>query len=310
MQPPDLRMGAAEWAMLLFLSVLWGGSFFFIKIAVGELAPFTVVLCRVAIGAALLAVVVRLSGYDFPKTLSGWLPYGVMGLLNNVIPFSLITWGEQEIGSGLAAVLNASTPLFGAIIAHILTTDEKLRSNRLVGVLVGIAGVAVLIGPSGFNLHVGPLLGAAAVLLASMSYGFSSVWGKRFRGVPALTTSCCQLTCSTLMMLPLVIVFDQPWQRAVPGVQVLLAVAALGVISTALAYVIFFTILRRAGASNVILVTLLVPLTASALGIVFLGEFLRSTDLVGAALIAMALLVIDGRPFAALRRMAAGGSPA
>ena len=310
MQSRNLQMGATEWGLLLFLSILWGGSFFFIKVAVSELAPFSVVLCRVAIGAMLLAIAVRASGHEFPATLDGWVPYAVMGLLNNVVPFSLITWGEQVIGSGLASVLNASTPLFGAIIAHVLTADEKLSGNRLAGVLVGIAGVAVLIGPSGFDLRAGPLLGAAAVLCASISYGCSSVWGKRFRGVPALTTSCCQLTCSSLMMLPLVLVFDKPWLRPVPSAQVLLSVAGLGIISTALAYVIFFTILRRAGASNVVLVTLLVPLTATALGIFFLNESLRPTDLAGAALIAIALLIIDGRPFTTLRRLVTGRSPA
>jgi len=310
MQSRQLRMGAAEWGLLLFLSVLWGGSFFFGKIAVREMAPFTIVLCRVAIGAAILAVVVRLSGLEFPCSISQWLPYLVMGLLNNVVPFSLIFWGQQEIGAGLASVLNAGTPLSGAIVAHFLTADEKLHSNRLLGVLVGIGGVAVLIGPSGLNMNWGPLLGAGAVLLATVSYGFAGVWGKRFRSVPAFTSACCQLAASSLVMLPLVAVFDKPWLRAMPGAATLAAVLALAVASTALAYVIFFIILRRAGAANVMLVTLLLPFTASALGIVFLGETLRQTDLAGAALVALALLIIDGRPFMALRRAFAAGSAA
>ena len=299
-------MGATEWALLLFLSMLWGGSFFFNKIAVHELPPFTVVLCRVGGGAAILAVVALASGLVFPKTIRGWWPYLVMGLLNNVLPFSLIVWGQKEIGAGLASVLNAGVPLAGAIVAHFFTSDEKLTGNRLLGVLVGIAGVVVLVGPSGLDLNLGPLLGALAVLAATVSYGSAGVWGKRFRGVPALTSACCQLFCSTLVMAPLVAMVDQPWTHAAPSLQAISALAGLAAISTALAYVIFFTILRRAGAANVMLVTLLVPLTATALGILFLNESLRPTDLAGAALVALALLIIDGRPFAALRRM---GSP-
>ena len=310
MQSRNVRMGPAEWGLLLFLSVLWGGSFFFGKVAIKEMAPFTIVLCRVAIGAAILAVVVRLSSYEFPKTLAAWLPFLVMGLLNNVVPFSLIFWGQKEIGAGLASVLNAATPLSGAIVAHLLTDDEELRNNRLAGVLVGILGVAVLVGPSGLSMDWGPLAGAAAVLAATVSYGLAGVWGKQFRGVPALTSACCQLTGSTLIMTPLVLAVDQPWLRPLPDATTLLAVLALAVLSTALAYVIFFTILRRAGATNVMLVTLLVPFTATGLGIAFLGETMRPADIFGALLVASALLIIDGRPFAALRRIVGGSSPA
>ena len=307
-QNSQLRMGLTEWGLLLFLSVLWGGSFFFGKVAVKELAPFTIVLCRVAIGAAILALAVQSSGLKFPAGLKAWAPFLVMGLVNNVIPFSLIFWGQQEIGSGLASVLNAATPLSGAIVAHVLTKDEKLRSNRLLGVLLGIAGVAVLVGPTGLQMTWGPLLGAAAVLAATVSYGLAAVWGKRFRDVPALTSACCQLTASTLIMTPLVLVIDQPWQRPFPGPQTILAVLSLAVLSTALAYVIFFTILRRAGASNVMLVTLLVPFTATALGMLFLGEAVHWSDITGAALVGLSLLIIDGRLFAAFRRRTAEGT--
>ena len=304
---PQLRMGTTEWVLLLLLSLLWGGSFFFGKIAVAELAPFTIVLCRVAIGAVILAVVVRVTGLEFPKSVSAWAPFLVMGLLNNVIPFSLIFWGQKEIGSGLASVLNAATPLSGAIVAHVLTRDEKLHSNRLLGVLVGLAGVIVLVGPSGLTMSWGPLLGAAAVLLATVSYGCAAVWGKQFRGVPALPSACCQLTASTVIMTPVVLGLDPPWLRSMPSGATIAAVVALAVLSTALAYVLFFEILRRAGAANAMLVTLLIPFSATALGILFLGETMRPTDLAGACLVALALLIIDGRPFAALRRRTATG---
>lgn len=303
-------MGPTEWGLLLLLSILWGGTFFLGKIARTELSAFTIVLFRVGIAAAILAIVVRLTGLAFPKGLRGWWPFLVMGLLNNVIPFSLIFWGQREIGAGLASVLNASTPLFGAIAAHVFTDDEKLRSNRLIGVLIGMLGVGVLVGAPGLQLGAGvataQVLGMGAVLLASMSYGLSGTWGKRFREVPALTTSACQLTCSTLVMTPLVLLFDPPWAQGLPSLKVMLAVLAIAVLCTAVAYVIFFTIIRRAGASNVLLVTLLVPFTAAALGIAFLGEQFHATDLAGAALVGLALIIIDGRAFAALRKRIAG----
>jgi drug/metabolite transporter (DMT)-like permease len=304
----NLHMGLTEWALLLLLSILWGGSFFFGKIARAELSAFTIVLFRVGIAAAILLVVAKASGLELPRGLKAWMPYLVMGLLNNVIPFSLIFWGQREIGAGLASVLNASTPLFGAIVAHIFTDEEKLHSNRLVGVLIGMAGVAVLIGAPGLQLgnstDTARLAGMGAVLLASLSYGLSGTWAKRFRGVPALTTSACQLTCSTLVMAPLVLLFDPPWAQGLPSAKAMLAVLAIAVLCTALAYVIFFTIIRRAGAANVLLVTLLVPFTAAALGIAFLGEQFHATDLAGAALVGLALIVIDGRIFAGLRKRA------
>lgn len=309
-KPAELRMGPTEWGLLLALSVLWGGTFFFGKIARAELPAFTIVFARVFVAASILAVVAKLSGLEFPKGLKAWTPFLVMGLLNNVIPFSLIFWGQKEIGAGLASVLNAATPLSGAVVAHLFTDDEKLRSNRLIGVLVGIAGVAVLVGPSGLQMDAGRLAGSAAVLLATVSYGLSGVWGKRFRGVPALTSSCCQLTCSSVMMVPLVLIFDQPWTLPAPSVRAMLSVLAIAVLATALAYIIFFTILRRAGASNVMLVTLLIPFSATALSIAFLGEVIHYSDLAGAALVALALLIIDVRPYASLRRWVAGPAAA
>ena len=308
--PQNLRMGALDWGLLLLLSILWGGTFFFGKIAVREISPFTIVLARVGIAAAILAVVVVASGAGFPKGIKAWAPFFVMGLVNNVIPFSLIFWGQQEIGAGFASVLNAATPLSGAVMAHLLTDDEKLRSNRLIGVLLGMAGVAVLVGPSGLRMNWGPMLGAVAVLASTFSYGFAGVWGRRFRAVPALTSSCCQLTCSSLIMVPVVIFVDRPWLRGWPGSQAIMAVLVIAVLATAFAYVIFFTILRRAGGSNVMLVTLLVPFSATGLSITFLGEQVRATDLAGAALVGLALIIIDGRAYAALRGMAAGPSAA
>ncbi len=218
-----------------------------------------------------------------------------MGLINNVVPFSLIFWGQTEIGAGLAAVLNATTPLFAAVIAHFGTSDEKLTANRIAGLLIGIAGVVVLVGPeawSGLGQNVWAQL---AVLGGAVSYGFAGLWGRRFRSFPPALSALSQLSASTLLLLPLVLVFDRPFDLAMPSMKVTLAIVALAVLSTALAYIVFFRILVRAGGSNVMLVTLMIPPSAMLLGWLVLGETLSAGQLLGAAILALALIVIDGR---------------
>ena len=182
-------MGPVEWGLLLLLSVLWGGSFFFSKIAVGELPPLTVVLCRVALAALALNAVVLLGGQGVPvdRRLCG--AFFVMGLLNNVIPFSLIFWGQTQIASGLAAILNATTPLFTVLVAHVATKDEKLSVSRLLGVFTGLLGVAVMISPEAFAGGGGSTLAMFAVLGAALSYAFAAIWGRRFRGLPPTVTA-------------------------------------------------------------------------------------------------------------------------
>ncbi len=289
-----LRLGAAEWGLLLVLSLLWGGSFLFGRIAVQEVPPMTVAFFRVAIAAVILGAALWVSRQPLPRGLAAWAPFAVMGLVNNVIPFSLIFWGQREIGVGLAAILNATTPLFAALLAHFFTSDEKLKANRLAGVGIGIAGVVVLVGPEllgGLGQHMLPQL---AVLAAAGSYGIAALWGRRFRTVPPMVT-CAQLTSSTVILLPLSLLFDGAITGDLPGRTTIAAILGLAVLCTALAYVIFFTLIRRAGASNVMLVTLLIPVSAMALGAVFLGEQVAPIDLAGAAIIGVALIVIDGR---------------
>jgi drug/metabolite transporter (DMT)-like permease len=297
-----MRMGRVEWALLGILSVLWGGSFFFAKVAVRELPPLTLVLARVAIAAAALHVVVRASGRRLPASGEAWRAFAVMGLLNNLVPFSLIFWGQTRIPSGLASILNATTPLFTIVVAHFATRDEKLTPGRLVGVALGLAGVAVIVGRPALAAPGADLAGQAAVLGAALSYAFAGAWGRRFRrmGIDPLVTACGQVTATTLLMLPLALAADRPWTLAWPSAGTSAAVAALGLVSTALAYVLFFRILAAAGAANIMLVTLLVPLSAVLLGAAALGERLAGRHLAGMAILALALAVIDGRPAAAL----------
>jgi drug/metabolite transporter (DMT)-like permease len=295
-----IGMDERDWALLVLLSVLWGGSFFFTGIAVRELPPLTIVLARVAIAAVLLLPVLWASGIRLPASVSGWMPFLVMGLLNNVIPFSLIVSGQTRIASGLASVLNATTPLF-TVLVMAAAGDEPLKARRVVGVLAGLVGVIILRGQA-LEFSGGQTLGMLLCLGAALSYGVSGLWGRRrLAGVPPLTSATCQLICSSLVMLVLAGIIERPWLLPTPSLQTWLALLGTAALSTALAYVVFFQILVRSGASNVMLVTLLIPLTAILLGHFVLGEPLEPREIIGACVIAGALLIVDGRALRLLR---------
>lgn len=290
-------MTSREWALLLTLSVLWGGSFFFVRVALDGLPPLTLVLARVGIGGLVLLGVLKAMGQAFPRSREVWVTLAVMALLNNLIPFSLIFWGQTAIPAGLAAILNATTPLFTVIVMHLLTSDEKATPPKIVGVLTGFAGVVVLIGPAAFGALDTPLWAFGACLGAAVSYAFSGLWGRRFKplGLTPVFTAWGQLTATTLAMLPIVAIVDRPWTLAMPGWPVILAVLALAALSTALAYIIFFRILDSAGPTNLLLVTFLIPVSAILLSSLFLGERLAWTHFAGMALIGLGLAAIDGR---------------
>ncbi|SHO66254.1 Permease of the drug/metabolite transporter (DMT) superfamily [Pseudoxanthobacter soli DSM 19599] len=305
--PPRRTMTPLEWGMLLILSVVWGGSFFFNRVAVQELPVFTVVVSRVALAAIILTVILRLRGERLPTSGRVWAAFFGMGFLNNAVPFLLIVWGQQFIASGVASILNASTPLFTVLFAHFLTTDEKLSGGRLAGVLIGFAGVAVMIGPDAFRALGGNLAAQLACLGAAVSYAFAGIFGRRFRamGVTPITTAAGQVIASSTMLLPVMLVVDRPWTLPLPSVAALGALVALAAVSTAFAYVLFFRILSTAGATNIVLVTFLVPVSAILLGVAFLGERLRPEHLAGMALIGAGLAAIDGRLWRRLNPRAA-----
>lgn len=290
-------MGPVEWVLLLVLSVLWGGSFFFGKVALAELPPFTVVFGRVCLAAIALNAVVVATGRRMPVSGRTWAAFFVMGLMNNLIPFSLIFWGQTRIASGLAAVLNSTTPLFAVVLGHLLTEDERLTPNRLSGVILGVGGVAVMIGPRALSGLGGDVVAQVAVLGAALSYAFAGLFGRRFKGVPPLVTASGQVTATTTMMLPVVCLADRPWTLPTPGTWTVAALVGLALLSTALAYIIYFRILAVAGATNLLLVTFLIPVSALALGTTVLGERLGPRQFGGMALIAAGLAAIDGRPW-------------
>lgn len=214
------RMSALEWGLLLTLSVLWGGTFLFQKVALAALPPFTVLLVRVVLAEAALGVTVVATGHRLPAPGGAWLAFATMATLNNVIPFSLILWGQTRIASGLAAILNACVPLFTAVLAHFLTPDERLTPRRLVGVLVGLGGVVWMIGLDSLGGLGADVLAQLAVLAAGISYAFAGIFGRRFAGSPPLVTAAGQSTAAAVLTLPLALAVDRPWALASPGPRV------------------------------------------------------------------------------------------
>ena len=286
-----------EWVLLLILSLVWGASFFFNGVAVAELPTLTVVVCRVALAAAILHIVMRLTGQAIPHSRQMWLAFFGMGLLNNVIPFCLIVWGQSHIASGLASILNATTPIFGVVVAHYLTSDEKITGPRFLGVVMGVLGVAFMIGGDAISAVGQSIPAQIACLAAALSYALAGVFGRRFskQGIPPMATATGQVTASSILLLPVVCLIDQPWLLPAPSVAAIGALLGLASLSTAFAYILYFRILATAGATNLLLVTLLVPVSAILLGALVLGEVLQAKHFVGMAAIAVGLAAIDGR---------------
>jgi drug/metabolite transporter (DMT)-like permease len=255
-------------------------------------------MVRVVAAAVMLLAIVYVTGKSMPSSREVWVAFAVMGVFNNIIPFSLIIWGESQIQSGLASILNATSPLFSVVLAHFLTREERITPNRIAGVLIGLAGMAVLIGPSalgGLNLT---SLAQLAVIAAAISYAWVAIYARRFKvlGIPPLVTATGQIVASAVIVTPLALWIDHPWTLAhAPSSGAWLAMAGLVVLSTVLAYIVYFRILASAGATNALLVTLLVPVSALLLGGLFLKERLSVGDGIGMLLIFMGLAVMDGR---------------
>ena len=290
-----------DWILISLLAGIWGGSFLFGRILMIEWPPFTVVFLRVFLAAITLWGFLWITKRRFPhdKDLIGGI--FVMGILNNVIPFSLILLGQREIGSGLAAVVNAMTPIWTLIIANGLTTDEKFSKNKIAGIVFGFLGVATLIGADLLQGLTASAWAQGAVLGATISYGFAGVWGKRFKGQDPIIISTGQLTASSLVMLPLIFILESPFSLSAPNLEMVVSLLGLAIICTAFAYVLYFKILSSAGATHTSLVTFLVPISAILLGIIWLGETLTISNIIGMVLIIFGLTLIDGRALKALK---------
>ncbi|MFD2196812.1 DMT family transporter [Halomonas beimenensis] len=292
----NASMDARGWAMLITLSVLWGGSFFFIGVAVADLPPLTIVTLRVGLAAIALWGIALALGHRPPKRLGVWAAFLGMGLLNNVIPFVLIVWGQTQIASGLASILNAATPIFTVVVAGLLLPDERATPLKLIGVMVGFIGVVVMIGLPAIEGD-SRLIAQAAVIAATLSYACAGVYGRRFKAmaINPMMTAAGQVTASALVLAPITLAVDGPLDVSGPSLGTWGAILGLAVLSTAIAYVLYFKILESSGATNLLLVTLLVPVSAILLGSVFLDETLEAAHFMGMALIALGLSAIDGR---------------
>lgn len=296
----DHQMTVRTWALLALLGLIWGGSFFFARVAVAHVPPFTLVVLRLSLAALALHLYIRGRFGMYQALAARWREFALMGLINNAIPHAFLFLGQTEIGAGLAAILNATTPVWTVIIANMATEDEKLSSAKIAGCLLGLAGTVVLIGPSAVAGLFGtasdiPLWALVLPVLAAVSYGFAATYGKRFRNLAPPVTAAGQLTASTLIMLPVAAFADTPWLLPMPPIEATLSILGLALVSTAYAYILFFRIMAEAGATNTSLVTLLVPPSAILLGYLFLGETLQAADVAGMALIALGLAVLDGR---------------
>lgn len=293
-------MIARDWLLLIILSTVWGGSFFFFEVALQTLPPFTVVLGRVSMAAAALLVIARIRGEPLPFSATIAQRYLLLGAISNAIPFSLIVWGQTQIPSGLASIINAMTPIWAVLVGLLIRSDERMTAGKAIGVGLGFLGVAVLMGPDLLRELDPYSLGQLSALGATICYGFAVHYGRRFGATSALVNAAYMLTAATVWLLPVAILVDHPWTLS-PGLSGWTALLGLSLICTAFAFLLYFRLLASAGATNMSLVTFIVPVSAISLGALFLGERLGPTAFAGMGILFVGLAIIDGRAARMLR---------
>ncbi|MBI1244337.1 MAG: EamA family transporter [Alphaproteobacteria bacterium] len=296
------RLDSTAWGLLLLLSVLWGGSFLYVKLALAELPPVTIITLRIVFGGLALLAILRLRGVRMPRDFKVWRGFLVLAIANAIVPFTLIAWGQREISAGLAAIINSATPLWTMLLAHFFTADERLNGSRAAGIVIGFAGVVLLVGPDALEGLGAAVLAQLACVAATVSYGVALVWGRRFRGVDGGAVAAGQFLTAAPIAIVLSAVIDRPWTLAMPGPLTIAAIVGLVLLSTAAAYIVYFRLMQTYGAGNASLVTMLIPPSAMLLGAAFLGEAIEARSLGGFALLAAGLAVVDGRILRAIRR--------
>jgi drug/metabolite transporter (DMT)-like permease len=291
-----LGMHSGEWLLLGVLGLIWGAGFLFTKIAVRDILPLTIVLLRTAMAATILLVVLRVRGIPLPpRSLAGWRPYLVLGLVNIALPFTLNSWGLTRIDSSLAGILTATVPVFTVVIAHLATDDERSTAPTVLGVAIGMVGAIVIVGPNTSVLTSGSGLGKLAVMMSCVCYGIAGVYARSLRGTKPMVIAACQLLVAAFVLLPVALIVDRPWSSVTWSRDAILSVIVLTLFSTVAAYLLYFRILAGAGAVNAALVTYLIPVVAVILGTVFLDERFALSQALGMVLIFASLGVIDGR---------------
>lgn len=294
------RMGTTEWLMLLTLALIWGASFIFNALALEAFSTEVIVFARVVIGAVFLTLLLAMMGVYLPRDAAVWRTFLVMAMLQNVLPFTLIVWGQQHVSAGLASIFNGTTPFFTVLVAQAFTSDEKITPLKALGLLAGFIGVVIIIGPEALDGLSDAGLGKFAILAASLCYGLSLVWARRFSGLKPGVAPAGMLWCSSLIMVPfaaLSVAYGGVWQIAEVPTLSIIALFGLGILCSAIAYLLFFVIIKRAGATNASLVTFIIPISAVGMGYLFLGEVLSLSVLPGVVMIFIGLMLVDGRVF-------------
>jgi drug/metabolite transporter (DMT)-like permease len=299
------------WILLLLLSFIWGASFYFIEVGLEYLSPAWLVCLRLSVAAIVLFGYLISRGILLTRTLQFWVASLVMGVINNLVPFFLIAWGQLFVTGGMASIINASTAFFGVVVSAIFLRSEPLKLHRIIGVILGVLGVAAAIGFDALQGASASIIGSLAILLATLSYALAGVWGKlKLSNWPAIEVACGMLTCSAILSIPAGFMLSGPpslslFQPAYFPELLTLAIG-IGVLGTALAYPLYFRILSLAGASNLLLVTIIVPVFAVALDAAILGQWIGANQLVGFALVVVGLAILDGRLGLAIKNWAKG----
>ena len=290
-------MSTADWGIIMLLSLLWGGAFFMIELGLRGFPPNTLVFLRMALAVPPMLLALQFMGHRLPRDRKSWTQLFILGAINAALPFILFFWGQTQIDSGLASVLNATTPLWGVVTAHFLTRDEKATPARIAGVLLGLAGIIVMIGPDALDGITSGVLAQLACLTATLLYALAAVYGRTLSQstMTPLVVATGQVMTAAIFMLPVMLLVDQPWTLPAAGWDAWAGAIGLAIPSTAIAYFFYFRVIDSAGASNAMLVAFIMPVVAIILGVVALGETVEVKELAGAALIALGLIAIDGR---------------
>ena len=299
------KLDGNGWLLIGILAILWGGAFFLIEVGLRSFPPITLVFIRVAFAVPPMWIAMRFMGQCLPTSAGVWGLLAVVGALNCALPFTLFFWGQQYLDSGYASILNATTPLWGVITAHFLTSDEKATPARVIGVLTGMAGIVVMVGPAAMKGLSNNVLAQIACVVSTVFYSLAAIYGRRLSQttLTPMAVATGQTMMAAILITPVVLLVDQPWTLAMPRLDATLAGLTLALLSTALAYTLYFRLIDRAGASNAQLVAFLMPILAVILGVTFLGEHLNEGQISGAVLIAFGLAIIDGRLLARFRNV-------
>ena len=293
------KMSAADWGIIMLLSLLWGGAFFMIELGLRGFPPITLVFLRMALAVPPMLLTLKVMGHRLPGDLKSWQQLLILGAINAALPFILFFWGQTQIDSGLASILNATTPLWGVVTAHFLTRDEKATPARIIGVFLGLAGITVMVGTDALSGMSGNVLAQMACLAATFFYALAAVYARTLSQstMTPLVVATGQVITAALIMLPIMLAVDQPWTLPTPEWDAWAGAIGLAIPSTAIAYVFYFRLIDKAGASNAMLVAFIMPVIAVVLGLAALGETVEPKEAAGAVLIALGLLAIDGRVF-------------